>query len=135
MTVKTTCARRIVIESEPPPDSNSELRSTVATPSSIETSMSCVPSGIAVETPAAASTSDGPASSASSAARATAGVDSAVRGVLKSSGPSSIFRAPFAGERPRIAREPDLEGDGLLRLGLRRGGGLRLGRGLAGCPG
>ena len=54
--------------------------------------------------------------------------------------PELDLRAPFTGERPGIACEPQLEGNGLLRLGrcggrLRLGWGLRLGRGLRGGVG
>ena len=78
VSVATTWATRPSIDALPPPSSNVPERSTVATPSATETSRSVVPSGIAVTRPSDSSAPVGPVISASSEARATAGVDATV---------------------------------------------------------
>jgi hypothetical protein len=69
--VKTTCARRFVMDSVPPPDSNCLFRSMVATLFEIETPSSVVPTGIIVLIPASASIGPGPESSSASGHRRT----------------------------------------------------------------
>src|SRR3954451_10348671 len=79
VSVYTTWPSRVCIESAPPPDWYSEVRSTVARPSRIAIPISRVPSGTALVSPAERSSAVGPCSSALIAAVATSWVGGCVR--------------------------------------------------------
>src|SRR4029453_2458998 len=72
------------MDGDPPPDSNSEVRSTVATPLSTLSPRSWVPAGTCEPTAAACSRGSGPARSASSAAVPIRGVAFCARATMKS---------------------------------------------------
>src|SRR5688572_1823664 len=107
--VQTTCPSRRNIASDPQPDSNSEVRSTVAIPSSIVSPRSCVPWGTAVPTPVSASKEAGPSRSASSAAVPIRGVALWVRLATYNVSPSVnqtwyvTFDLPAGGGRVSLA--------------------------------
>ena len=69
VSVYVSCASRLNIDSDPPPDPNVPDRSTVAMPPSIDRPSSAVPSGMDVPTPAVRSGADGSASRAATAPR------------------------------------------------------------------
>ncbi len=87
MSVYVSCPRRLNMDSEPPPEANPPVRSTVAMPLSIDSPSSRVPAGIDVPTPAALSGSEGPARSEVTAAVPTRTVKGSVRFVWNNHSP------------------------------------------------
>src|SRR5581483_7902527 len=84
VSVYTSCAIRSGIVDALAPDSNAELRSTVAVPEETRRPSSVVPAGTCERSAAAYSAAEGPASSRPTAARPTAADAGTVRSVTKS---------------------------------------------------